>query len=219
MSADVISLQFVDTMESVVDCSEIPEMPQQLNIKEYSRSIYKIRSGSAASQFVPTSTIKETNGATNNGGSTLAPMDRTLVRAESITKDMEQARREPAGSEQRVSQFLDLLRRIKAVEQEWRRAVFCGREPIDEKVDQIVRGLYVAWLAYSHGVSNKANLVQNDPGVADVSSGDIDKQARIVGGIIRDWKPPVLSRAYSFRAPPLSPTAAARLKELFPESF
>jgi hypothetical protein len=114
--------------------------------------------------------------------------------------------------------FLALYPMIRELDDDWRREVFCGREPFDEQIDQIMRGLYALWLTYSRMYKERAEFLgRNLPNTIDESLDLLGKYAREGNRLLRAWEPPVLSRGPSFRAPVLSPEAAARFKEMFPD--
>ena len=118
-----------------------------------------------------------------------------------------------------LDRFLDLYPMIRELDDDWRRDVFCGRDTFDEQTDQLVRGLYAVWLSYSRMFREKAEFLgRNLPVVLDESLDKIAKYSREGDRLLRAWEPPELSRGPSFRAPVLSPAAAARFKEMFPEN-
>jgi hypothetical protein len=117
-----------------------------------------------------------------------------------------------------LERFLGFFSEIRELEDDWRRDVFCGRAPFEERSDQIVRGLYALWLFYSRMFKEKAEFLgRNLPGVLDESLDRLVRSVREGDRLLRAWEPPVLSRGPSFRAPVLSPEATARFKEMFPE--
>jgi hypothetical protein len=116
-----------------------------------------------------------------------------------------------------LERFLGFFPMIREVDADWRRDVFCGHEQFEPQVDQVVRGLYAIWLVYSRMFREEAEyLGRHLPGKLDESLDRLAKHAREGDRILRAWEQPVLSRGYSFRAPPLSPEAAARFDQLFP---
>ncbi len=118
-----------------------------------------------------------------------------------------------------MERFLGLFPMIREVEDDWRRDVFCGRAELDEQTDQIVRGLYALWLFYSRMFKEKAEFLgRNLPGTLDESLDRLVRSVREGDRLLRAWESPVLSRGLSFRAPVLSPEAAARFREMFPET-
>jgi hypothetical protein len=114
-----------------------------------------------------------------------------------------------------LERFLALFPMIREVDDDWRRDVFCGRVPLDEQTDQVVRGLYALWLFYSRLFKEKAEFLgRNLPGVPDESLDRLIKYAREGDRLLRAWERPQLSRGPSFRSAELSPEAAARIKNI-----
>ena len=118
-----------------------------------------------------------------------------------------------------LERFLNLYPMIRELDDDWRRDVFCGRDPFDEQIDQLVRGLYALWLSYNRMFQERAEFLgRHLPGVLDSALDRLATYAREGDRLLRAWEPPLLSRGPSFRAPVLSPTATARYEEMFPEA-
>jgi hypothetical protein len=118
-----------------------------------------------------------------------------------------------------LEQFLELFPQIRQVDDDWRRDVFCGREPFEPQMDQLVRGLYAVWLSYRRMFEEKAEFLgRHLHGVPDGHLDRLARFAREADRLLRAWESPVLSRGPSFRAPALSANAAARFKEIGPET-
>jgi hypothetical protein len=240
----IINPQFVEPNESVADRRSDVTFPRLLSV--YTGSERKRSTHSAGLATAPIGTRMETTGVPGNSDLNMGPAFTTLVRADHIGIDLETARRElmkferseaqeiahrnvgtvrSAGEAWKkfkplMDQFLGLFPNIQSLELEWRRDVFCGREQFDEKMDQATRSLYGLWFSYSLMFKEKAEFLgRHLPGIPDESLDTIVRNTRTVDRLLRAWEPPVLSRGYSFRAPPLSPEAAARFKEIFPETI
>jgi hypothetical protein len=173
----------------------------------------------------------------------MVPVSTTRRRTSDLDKNLERARRELAELERgeaeeaarketeirrwyeqrwenfkpKLEWFLGFFPMIRELEDDWRRDVFCGRDQLDEQTDQAVRGLYALWLAYSRMYREKAEFLgRNLPNAIDEFLDRLGRSAREGDRLLRAWEPPVLSRGPSFRAPVLSPEAAARFKAMFP---
>ena len=119
-----------------------------------------------------------------------------------------------------VNSYLDLFPTIQALEADWRRDIFCGRDTLEEQADQAMRGLYALWLFGCKLFKEHAEYLARH-----VSEGDLDESLNVLGKyaregekLLRTWEPPALSRGYSFRAPALSQEAATRFRQIFPET-
>jgi hypothetical protein len=119
-----------------------------------------------------------------------------------------------------VNRYLELFPMIQALETDWRRDIFCGRDTLEDQADQAMRGLYALWLfgckLFKEHAEYLARHVSDD--ALDQSLNVLGKYAREGDRLLRTWEPPALSLGYSFRAPALSQEAAHRFRDMFPEA-
>lgn len=114
--------------------------------------------------------------------------------------------------------FLKLFPLIRELDDSWRQRVFRGQEAFDPTTEGPIRKLYAVWLGYSGMFEDEAEYLGRHGVGFDAELVELGRYQREADKVLRAWEPPVLSRAPSFRPPPLSAEATERLRELFPDT-
>ncbi len=117
-----------------------------------------------------------------------------------------------------VGKYLRVFELTKAVEKDWRRAVYRGEEDYSEQVDAAIFGLYGVWLGVAESFIERAvfydrHAVGSREQLARVI-GEIEGNKREATSILQVWRAPTATAAPSFRKFTVSPQGVDRIKEM-----
>jgi hypothetical protein len=115
-----------------------------------------------------------------------------------------------------LGRFLELFPQIRELDDDWRRQVSRGEQEFDVAVERSLRTLYAVWLGFSQLFQSKAEFLARHGSDFESALDHLGRYRRVADRLLRIWTPPMLSRHPSFRTPPLSAEATARIRELFP---